>query len=133
MVCANRPNPALPVRIRSFVYAFRMGDLIISGRRTLSATFTVRNIGERAGAQVAQLYLVTRKGEPQERLVGFQKVALAPGESRSVSFTIDSRLLADWRSDAWWVPDVLYTFALGDSADLGAAVRVKVMARRLAP
>ena len=54
-------------------------------------TFTVTNTGDRAGADVPQLYLT----EPREvRLLGFERVELAPGESRTVTITAEPRVLA---------------------------------------
>jgi beta-glucosidase len=68
----------------------------------LTATFTVTNTGARAGADVPQLYLT----EPRMRLLGFDRVELAPGESRTVTITADPRL----------VPDGPRRFAVGHSA-----------------
>ncbi len=56
------------------------------------ATMTVTNTGSRAGTDVAQLYLhdpVASISQPVRRLRGFQRVTLDPGESRTVSFTVD--------------------------------------------
>ncbi len=53
-------------------------------------TITVRNTGDRAGAEVVQVYLndpVASVVRPVQRLVGFRKVALAPGEV--VRLTVD--------------------------------------------
>ena len=58
---------------------------------------TVTNTGQRAGDEVAQLYLrdclssVTR---PVQELKGFQRLTLPPGESRRVTFTLTSTDLA---------------------------------------
>jgi len=55
-----------------------------------TAEVTVTNTGSRAGATVAQLYLTdpAAAGEPPYQLKGFQKVALAPGQSRRLTFRI---------------------------------------------
>jgi beta-glucosidase len=55
------------------------------------ATVTVTNTGSRAGTDVAQLYLhdpVASISQPVRRLRGFERVTLAPGESKTVSFTV---------------------------------------------
>jgi len=57
-------------------------------------SFTVRSTGNRAGAVVPQVYPVEAPGERRQRLLGFQRVELAPGESRTVTLTADPRLLA---------------------------------------
>ncbi|MBR6312701.1 MAG: glycoside hydrolase family 3 C-terminal domain-containing protein [Oscillospiraceae bacterium] len=59
-------------------------------------TRTVTNTGERAGAEVVQLYL---NGE----LAGFRKVYLEPGETKTVSVTVDPTPEPDW-SDEYEVP-----------------------------
>jgi beta-glucosidase len=54
---------------------------------------TVTNTGDRAGADVVQLYLhdpVARISQPVRRLRGFERVTLGPGRSRTVTFTLDS-------------------------------------------
>ena len=56
------------------------------------ATMTVTNTGSRAGTDVAQLYLhdpVASLSQPVRRLRGFERVSLEPGESKTVSFTVD--------------------------------------------
>ena len=106
---------------------FASSDLKVAG---LSATFSVRNTGSRAGDTVAQLYLVSRNGTAKQRLVGYQRVSLAPGETRQVSLAIDPRLLADWRGGGWSLAGGSYRFALGDDAEtLGPAVMAREAAR----
>ena len=63
---------------------------------------TVRNTGSRAGDEVVQVYLrdeassVTR---PVKELVGFERVTLQPGESRTVDITIRANSFALWNRD----------------------------------
>jgi len=56
----------------------------------------VRNTGQRAGDEVAQLYLdfPDIEGVPRVALRGFQRVALAPGESRRLEFELEPRDLS---------------------------------------
>ena len=64
----------------------------VGPRGRLGASRTVTNTGARAGDDVAQLYLhdpVASISQPVRRLRGFQRVTLAPGASRRVSFTLD--------------------------------------------
>ncbi|HTH29349.1 MAG TPA: glycoside hydrolase family 3 C-terminal domain-containing protein [Sphingobium sp.] len=94
------------------------------------ASFTVANTGKRAGADVAQLYLVSAAGEKKQRLVGFHKVNLAPGAKQKVSLGIDPRLLAEWENGGWTIKGGTYQFALGSDAErLGAPVSVELPAR----
>lgn len=106
---------------------FSTSGLTVKGR---TATFTVTNTGQRAGDDVAQLYLVSRAGQGTRRLVGFQRVSLRPGASQKVSLTIDARLLADWKNGGWSMPAGDYGFALGRDAErLGPVVAVRLAAR----
>jgi beta-glucosidase len=95
--------------------SFAYGDLEVEGGDTITATFTVTNTGDRAGADIPQLYLT----EPRMRLLGFERVELEPGESRSVTLTADPRLLARFDGDAeqWRIEEGVYVVALGRAAD----------------
>jgi beta-glucosidase len=56
----------------------------------VTVTATVTNTEPIAGAEVVQVYLgVPAPGQPPKRLVGFQKVLVQPGESRSVTISVD--------------------------------------------
>lgn len=104
-----------------------------SGLKTDGATasLTVRNVGDRAGASIAQLYLVARAGKATRRLVAFQRIELAPGTEKSVRLTIDPRLLADWQGNGWTIAPGEYRFALGDDAEaLSTPVTVSIKGRR---
>ncbi|MER6071863.1 glycoside hydrolase family 3 N-terminal domain-containing protein [Streptomyces sp. NPDC001817] len=60
-------------------------------------SLTVRNTGDRAGAEVVQLYLhdpVASVTRPDVRLIGYQRVALAPGGSRRLTFRFHADLSA---------------------------------------
>ena len=99
--------------------------------RGLKASATVRNVGQREGATVVQLYLVSRNGKTKQRLVGFRRVNVAVGASQEISFTIDPRLLADWKDGGWSMPAGSYSFALGENAEkLGREVAIKFSAKR---
>ncbi|MBM0104904.1 glycoside hydrolase family 3 C-terminal domain-containing protein [Steroidobacter sp. S1-65] len=116
-----------------FGYGLSYTSFVTSGLKTDGATasFEVKNTGDRLGATVAQLYLVSRLGATKRRLVGYERVELAAGESRKVSLTIDRRLLADWRDGSWQMPAGAYEFALGEHAEaLGPPVVANMKARR---
>ena len=99
--------------------SFEYGDLELTGGDTVTATFTVTNSGERDGADVPQLYLTAVAGEQRMRLLGFERVELAPGEARTLTLTADPRLLARYDTDAgqWHVAGGTYAIALGRAAD----------------
>ena len=69
---------------------------------SITASATITNTGQRAGAEVAQLYvrdLVGSVTRPVQELKGFEKVMLQPGESRTVTFTLRPEDLAFTRQD----------------------------------
>jgi beta-glucosidase len=65
------------------------------GRATVSAVVT--NTGKRSGDEVVQFYIraeVSRATRPMMELKGFQRISLAPGERRTVSFELGPAQLA---------------------------------------
>jgi beta-glucosidase len=89
----------------------------------ISVSFNVKNTGARAGAETAQVYvtLPAAAGEPFHRLVAWQKVALAPGETKSVTIALDPHYLSIFDADreAWeLVPGAYTVYAGGSSNDL---------------
>ena len=120
-------RPLFPFGYGLSYTSFESDRLKLSG---LNASFTIRNTGQREGAEVAQLYLVSRAGAPKRRLVGFRRVDLAPGAQRKVSVAIDPRILADWNGNGWTMPAGDYVFALGKDAEaLGSRVTIRFNAR----
>jgi beta-glucosidase len=97
---------------------FTYSDLQLTGGDTVTATFTVTNAGAREGTEVAQVYVAGGSGQVGERLLGWQRVALKPGEHRQVTVKADPRLLANWDSEAhgWRVAGGRYKIAVGPSA-----------------
>ena len=64
----------------------------VSRHGSIKASVTVRNTGGRAGDEVVQLYIhdpVATISQPVRRLRGFERVTLSPGQSRTVTFTLD--------------------------------------------
>ncbi|OAN62289.1 beta-glucosidase family protein [Sphingomonas sp. TDK1] len=95
---------------------FEQSGLQLRGGSQPSATVTVRNTGKVAGAEVVQLYLVGRGATEVHRLAGFARIALAPGEQRTVSIPIEPKILADWTAQGWRVPAATYRFVSAPSA-----------------
>jgi beta-glucosidase len=83
-------------------------------------TFEVKNTGTRAGAEIAEVYatLPQAAGEPFKRLVAFQKVSLAPGESKTVTLSLDPHYLSIFNEDknAWELVAGDYTVQVGGSS-----------------
>jgi beta-glucosidase len=85
-----------------------------------TVSVAVANTGSRAGAEVPQLYMgmPASTGEPPKQLKGYTKVALAPGESRTVTMTLDRRSFSYWDSGAaaWTVAKGCYRIMVGSSS-----------------
>lgn len=61
------------------------------GEDSVTAIVTVKNTGDRAGEEIVQCYfrdLVAKRVRPVKQLVDFAKIALQPGEERTVTFTV---------------------------------------------
>ncbi|MET7456828.1 glycoside hydrolase family 3 N-terminal domain-containing protein [Streptomyces sp. NPDC005574] len=74
---------------------FAGGPAEIGTDGSYDLSLTVRNTGDRAGADVVQLYLhdpVATVTRPDVRLIGYQRVELAPGEARRVTFRFHADL-----------------------------------------
>jgi beta-glucosidase len=108
---------------------FSYSGLRVTGGRTVTATFVVRNDGHSAGVDVPQLYLTARGQSKTLRLVGFERVSLEPGESRKVQLVVDPRLLAsfDTGHSQWRIDDGDYVVTLAQSAGApGVSASVKL-------
>lgn len=91
---------------------FAYSDLSISSK---TATVTITNIGNVAGADVVQLYIQPpqdSENRPARELKGFQKIFLQPGEIQTVSFTLSDRNFAVWQK-GWRLPSGIYTVHIG--------------------
>jgi hypothetical protein len=74
-------------------------------------TFTITNTGDRAGAEVAQVYVnfpnssVDHMKNMNRRLVGFDRIELEAGASKEVTIPINKDQLAYYNDDTdeWWV------------------------------
>ena len=70
--------------------------------KSVQVAVTVTNTGTRAGEEVVQCYLRDEEASvpvPQQSLVGFERVALEPGESRRVEFTISPEQMMVYDDD----------------------------------
>lgn len=87
----------------------------------IRASFTLTNTGKREGTEVAQLYirdLVGSVARPVKELKRFQRITLAPGESRDIVFELPVAELAFWNIDMKHVvePGDFQLWIAGDSA-----------------
>jgi len=114
----NDLTPLFPFGFGLSYTTFDYANLAVTGGQTLTVSFDVTNSGSVAGDAVPQVYLTARAGQNLERLIGFVRVALNPGETRHVSVTADPRLLADFDMAAhgWRLAPGEYDVAVSRSA-----------------
>jgi beta-glucosidase len=101
---------------------------IAAGRAQLRVSAEVRNTGQRAGAELVQLYIGLRGtsvARPVRELKGFRRVALGPGESRRVEFALGREELSFWNAEMKHVVEPAeLTLWVAPHAQAGSPVRV---------
>lgn len=106
-----------------FAYSnLRLSAGAIRDTDTLTACVDVTNVGDVAGKEVVQLYVAPPKADvirPVRELKGFEKVELAPGETKTVKFTLDKRAFAYWNTQIhdWFVVSGSYDIQICRNAD----------------
>ena len=86
---------------------FKYSDLSVTpGRQTpagdITVTFKIKNTGNRAGDEIPQLYthqVLSSVTVYEERLCGFDRIHLEPGESKTISMVIHPECLAIWNQE----------------------------------
>ncbi|MEK4294449.1 beta-glucosidase family protein [Paenibacillus sp. FSL R5-0914] len=99
---AKRITPLFPFGYGLSYTTFAYSDLSVSSHSlkdtdTLQVSVKVTNTGAMQGKEVVQLYVkdvLSNVVRPEKELKGFAKVDLQPGETKQVSFTLDSRAFA---------------------------------------
>ncbi len=103
----------------SFEYS---APTVVNDGTTVTATVTVKNVGEVAGKEAVQLYVTAPAGKldkPVKELKAYAKTAkLAPGESQELTLSFPTSELAsfDEEASAWVVDEGTYTFLFGASS-----------------
>ena len=123
---------------------FAYSDLKISAEKItdqekLTVSVTVTNTGDRAGKEVVQLYVGSTNSSvrrPVRELKRFAKVALNPGESREVTFTLDAHAFAYYevKIHDFYVESGEYAISVGSSSrDIRCEGRVTVEGTKTLP
>ena len=94
-------------------------------------SFTVQNTGSRPGSEIAQVYAALPEAakEPPQRLIGWQRVTLAPGESKTVTVTVDPLYLSvfDEAANHWKLIPGEYRIMIGKSSrELPLSTRLQI-------
>lgn len=93
----------------------------IKDTEEVTVSVKVKNTGSRAGKEVVQLYVADQEStviRPEKELKGFEKVALKPGEEKTVTFTLNKRSFAYFNTDIhdWHVESGIFTVMIGKSS-----------------
>lgn len=95
---------------------------VVVGDAPVRVSFDVTNTGQRAGAEISELYVGARKApvsRPVKELKGYSKVLLQPGQTRHITLQLNGRALAYYEpSDKAWIIDAdVYNISVGTSSE----------------
>ena len=99
---------------------------------TVTVSVDVTNTGDRTGKEIVQLYVADKEStviRPEKELRDFAKVELAPGETKTVSFTLGKRAFAYYNTTIhdWHVETGDFDILIGKSSrDIVLSESVKV-------
>ena len=98
--------------------SFSYSNFEVKHGKTIDIQFTVINSGAVEGADVPQVYLTNISNQTKYRLLGFERVNLKPGESKTLHWTVEPRLLANYneKKKVWTIAKGAYKFSLSKSA-----------------
>jgi len=109
----ERNDPQFPFGYGLSYTTYRYGatevnrtEVSISGGISLTASVGITNAGTRPGEEIVQLYvrlMGTSVAQPVRALKGFQRVSLAPGETKTVTFALAPDALSLWSDRNQWV------------------------------
>jgi beta-glucosidase len=129
-------TPLFPFGYGLSYTSFDVSNLQVEGGKTLTVHFDVTNTGDRDGADVPQVYLRSAAGKQQMRLIGWDKVLLAPGQRRRVTVVVDPRLLADYDTtiNGWRIAAGDYALAVGrDAGHAALSGSARLVAQTIKP
>ena len=88
------------------------------GATAATVTVPVKNTGDRAGAEVPQLYvgMPESTGEPPKQLKGYEKLFLNPNEVDIATFKLNRRSFSYWGANGWTVAKGCYKLMVGKSS-----------------
>jgi beta-glucosidase len=100
-------------------YAYS-GLKVTPAENGMTVSFSVKNTGKRGGQEIAEVYasLPSSTGEPPKRLIGWDRVELAPGQSKTVTVNVEPLFLSVFneQKDGWQVVAGDYKVLVGGSS-----------------
>lgn len=121
----NNGEPLFPFGFGLSYTTFRYDHLSVQtpapgSHSDLQVTVDITNTGDRAGDEVAQLYVredVSSVETPTHALKGFSRIHLNPGETKTVIFHVPQKQLEIWNAEKQWlIEDAEYTVWAGGSS-----------------
>ena len=124
----NRVKPLFPFGYGLSYTTFKYSNLSVEPATATSSdglyavSFDLTNTGDRAGAEVAQVYVAddhSKIARPAKELKGFAKVTLKPGETQHVSVNLDGRAFAyyDPAAKQWHITPGTFGILVGGSSE----------------
>jgi beta-glucosidase len=117
---AEKKEPLFPFGFGLSYTTYAYSELKTKSDNGLTVTFKVKNTGDRAGEETAQVYLTLPASthEPPRRLVGWSKVALNPGEQKVVMVEVEPQMVSIFNPDknSWEVVPGEYKVRVGRSS-----------------
>ncbi len=92
-------------------------------------TLDVKNTGSRHGTEVVQVYVhdeVAKTVRPRRELKGFQRVALAPGETKKVEIAVPIDSLGYWMNGKYTLEPGFWTAWIAPDSDSGKPIRFEI-------
>ncbi len=105
----------------TFAYSnLKLSQSVLNSGSAIQASVDLKNTGSLAGKEVVQMYIrdwVGSTTRPVRELKGFELVELQPGETKTVTFSIDRKLLEFWTANKVWEtePGQFSIYVGGDS------------------
>ncbi len=119
-------EPLFPFGYGLSYTSFEYSDLSISNKEIqdtdpVTVRLKVKNIGDRAGKEVVQLYVKDVESSvirPEKELKGFEKIELQPGQEKLVTFALDKRSFAYYHAGIkdWHVETGEFDILIGKSS-----------------